>query len=283
MKWTKALWVMVLVLALGAFAAACGTGSDTAQAPAGEQSGENGQQGEQAQEKKTIRVGTDAAYPPFEWQGPDGKIEGFDMEIIRAIAEANGWELEIRHTGWDGLFEELKNGTVDLGISSISITEERKQKYDFSEPYLDIHQLIIVPQDADVKEVKDLQGMKIGVQAATTGQFLVEKALGKGYEGLRQYDDTPSAVEDLFNKRVDAVVADFPVLVNYLKEHGKEGYKLVKDPNAEPEQYGIMVRKGNAELLAKINEGLKTIKENGKYDEIYNKYKEYFELTDQAK
>jgi glutamine transport system substrate-binding protein len=216
-------------------------------------------------------VGTDAAYPPFEKLDGE-KIVGFDIDVLNAIAEAAGFQVDVQNTGWDPLFDGIDKDKVDFGISAITITEERKQKYDFSEPYFQATQLIMVSEDSPVTKLADLQGKKIGVQTATTGEAAVKKAFGDTYEGIRGFDDTPSAVDDMFNGRVDAVVADNAVLQEYLKKYPDKKIKLIKDDSFEVENYGLMVKKGNTELLAKINEGLKEIKENGTYDKIFNTY-----------
>jgi len=254
-KWTAAL---TLALSAGLLLAGCG-GAQT--------SGTSGQSGAD----KTYIVGTDAAYPPFEKMEAD-KITGFDIDVINAVAEAAGIKIEVKNTGWDPLFEGIEKGTVDLGISAITITDERKEKFDFSEPYFEAHQLILVAQDSPVTKLADLQGKKIGVQTATTGEEVVKKAFGDTYDGLRGYDDTPSAVDDFFNGRVEAVVADNAVLQDYAKKITDKQYKLIKDDTFVSENYGIMVKKGNTELLNKINEGLKKIKENGKLQEIHKQY-----------
>lgn len=220
---------------------------------------------------KVYKIGTDAAYPPFEKQ-EGGQIVGFDIDIINAVAEAAGIKVEVVHTGWDPLLQGVENGTVDAGISAITINDDRKKTYDFTEPYFEASQLIMVPSDSNITSLKDLEGKKIGVQTATTGDIAVQEAFGKTYAGLKGYDDTPTAVDDLLVGRLDAVVADNVVLQEYLKVLDNDDFKVVKDPGFEAEYYGIMVKKGNAELLDKLNEGLKIIKENGKYDEIYNNY-----------
>ncbi|WP_035100646.1 basic amino acid ABC transporter substrate-binding protein [Aneurinibacillus terranovensis] len=270
---TKWLTFITMVIFTAMMVTACGgsqsnTGS---QSSGGDQKAAQGN-GSGAGAKKTIHVGTDAAYPPFEKQGPDGVPVGFDMDIIKAVAKVNNWDVDLKHTGWDPLFEAIKTGTRDVGISAITIKPDRQKLYDFSEPYFDAYQLIMVPEDSKVTKAEDLKGLRVGVQNGTTGADLAEKILGKGSPNLKGYDDTPSAVEDLYAKRVDAVVADNGVLNDYLRTSGKKGFKVVKDPKVQPEQYGIMVKKGNKELLDAINNGLKTIKQNGTYDQIYKQY-----------
>lgn len=253
----KGRWlVMSLVLSVLLVLTACGGGGDQAG----------------GSDDKVLRVGTDAAYPPFEKQEGSGEITGFDIEVIQAIAEAEGMEARVQHTGWDGLFEAVDSGKVDVGISAITITEDRKKKYDFSDPYFDAKQLILVPNDSKVSTLKELKGKKIGVQSGTTGEIIVQETFGKTYEGLRSYEDTPGAIDDLMLGRVDAVVADNGVILDYLKKLPKGNFKMVEDKSFETETYGIMVKKGNQETLDKINSGLKKIKEDGTFDKIYEKY-----------
>ncbi|GAA4718863.1 basic amino acid ABC transporter substrate-binding protein [Brevibacillus fulvus] len=273
-KW---LGAFTLTVGLGILLAGCGSAGSGQSAPAGGTDTAASNQASTATTAttaaadKVYQVGTDAAYPPFEKMEGD-KLTGFDMDVIQAVADAAGIKVELKHTGWDPLFNGIDTGTVDIGISAITITDERKQKYDFSEPYFEATQLIMVPEDSTVQKLADLQGKRIGVQSATTGEQVVKKAFGDTYDGLKGYDDTPSAVDELFNGRVDAVVADNAVLQDYVKKLTDKKFKLIKDDSFETENYGIMVKKGNAELLGKINEGLNKIKENGKLQEIHKQY-----------
>ncbi len=170
----------------------------------------------EASDGKVYKIGTDAAYPPFEKQ-EGGQIVGFDVDILAAVAEEAGFQYELFHAGWDPLFDGIDKGNIDAGISAITITEDRKQLYDFSDPYFEATQLIMVPKDSTVASLADLEGKKIGVQSATTGHIAVQEAFGKTYEGIKGYEDTPAAVDDLIAGRLDAVVADNAVLQEYLK------------------------------------------------------------------
>lgn len=255
-KWVTSL---VLTIGVGLLVSACGSGGNQAASGGGTS-------------EKVYVVGTDAAYPPFQMLEADGKITGHDIDVMNAVAEAAGFKIEWKNTGWDPLFDGLDRGTVDIGISSITITEKRKEKYDFSEPYFVANQLILVAEDSPVNTLADLKGKKIGVQGATTGGEVVKKAFGDTYEGLKEYDDMPSAVDDFFNGRVDAVVGDNGVIQYYVKKIENKKFKLIKDDSFEVENYGIMVKKGNSEIMGKINEGLKKIKENGKLEEIRKQY-----------
>ncbi|RAL26084.1 basic amino acid ABC transporter substrate-binding protein [Thermoflavimicrobium daqui] len=224
------------------------------------------------QETKKIRFATEAQFPPFEKVGPDGKLTGFDIDVIDAIAKEIGLDIEKKHMGWDAVFDSIDRGKADVAMAAITITEDRKKKYDFSDSYFDAKQLILLPKGSSISTLKELNGKKIGVMAGTTGEEVVKNAFGKTYSNLKGYDDTPGAIDDLQLKRLDAVVTDKAVAIDYLKKLGQDKFKTVEDSSLPIEQYGILVQKGNKELLNKMNEGLKKIRENGTYDKIYEKY-----------
>lgn len=217
-------------------------------------------------------VGTDAAYAPFESMDPSGNIVGFDIEVLNAIAEAEGFTVKYENTAWEGIFETLANGERDMLISAITITDDRKKDMDFSDPYFEASQLIAVPADSAISSFADLKGKKVGVQSGTTGDVAVSDLLGKTSADINRYESTPLAIQELVNGGIDAVVADNVVILEYIKNNPDKNFKSVSDDSFPKEYYGIAVKKGSQELLDKINSGLKKIKENGKYDEIYNKY-----------
>lgn len=220
-----------------------------------------------------IVIGTDASFPPFESMSPTGDPVGFDVDLIKAIGESQNLNVEVKHTGWDPMMAGLADGTVDAAIAGITMTDDRKKVMEFTEPYFTAKQVILMKKNAPaVSTVADLKGKKIGVQSGTTGQFLVEEKLGKGYSGLKGYEEVAGAIEDMKNGRVDAVVADNAVVKKFTEQLKLDNVNIVEDKAAKQEQYGIAVKKGNKELLDKLNKGLAAVKESGKYDEIYNKY-----------
>ncbi|GBF10558.1 basic amino acid ABC transporter substrate-binding protein [Tepidibacillus sp. HK-1] len=221
---------------------------------------------------KTYTVVTDATFPPFESTLPSGEVVGFDMDLVNAIAEVQGFKVNIQHVGWDPMMNSISTGKADIGAAGISIDDERKQSYDFTEPYFEATQYILVPEDSTVTSVDDLKGQNIGFQSGTTGEKAVQKVFGKDYAGAKGYVDLPTAVNDMLTGRIVAVVGDNAVLGEFLKQFPDKNLKVVKDDRFEKEFYGLMVKKGNQELLDQLNAGLKKIKENGKYQEIYNKY-----------
>jgi polar amino acid transport system substrate-binding protein len=143
---------------------------------------------------------------------------------------------------------------------------------DFSHPYFDAQQLIAVKEDSKVARFADLKKLKVGVQTGTTGDEAVTQLLGKTSTNIRRFESTPLALKELESGGVDAVVADNGVVVHYVANNPGGRFKTVADPEFVPEQYGIALKKGNAELLDKVNQGLAAIRADGTYDRIYAKY-----------
>ncbi len=220
---------------------------------------------------KVYVVGTDAAYAPFESQNEKGEIVGFSMDLLNAVAAKGGFEIKFVNTPWEGIFNSLGQGDRDLLISSITITDERKQTMDFSAPYFDAYQLIAVKATSKVTKFDDLKKLKVGVQTGTTGDETVTKLQGKNSANVKRFESTPLALKELEAGGVDAVVADNGVVVNYVTNNPAAKFKTVSDKAFAPEQYGIAVKKGNTELLDKINKGLAAVKADGTYDQIYAK------------
>ncbi len=217
-------------------------------------------------------VGTDAAYAPFESQNEKGEINGFDIDVVKAVAKEAGIEVKFVNTPWEGIFNALTQGDRDIVVSSVTITDERKQTMDFSQPYFDAQQLIAVKGDSKVAKFDQLKKLKVGVQTGTTGDEAVTKLQGKNSANIKRFESTPLALQELQAGGVDAVVADNGVVVHYVANNPSSAFKTVSDPAFAPEQYGIAVRKGNTELLGKIDQGLAAIKAHGTYDKIYTQY-----------
>ncbi|MDF1484543.1 basic amino acid ABC transporter substrate-binding protein [Ramlibacter sp. H39-3-26] len=264
------LWRGAALLLAGLALAGCGKQAETpapAPAPAAEAPAAPA-----PAPAKALVVGTDAAYAPFESQDATGQIVGFDIDVVTAVAKSQGVEVKFVNTPWEGIFNTLAQGDRDLLVSAITITDERKQTMDFSDAYFDAHQLIAVGEKSKVTKFDDLKKLKVGVQTGTTGDEVVTKMLGKDSTNIKRFESTPLALKELEAGGVDAVVADNGVIVNYVANNAGSKFKTVNDPSFAPEQYGLAVRKGNAELLAKLNKGLAAIKADGTYDKIYAQY-----------
>ena len=252
------------LLAAGLVLAACGKQEAAAPAPAASTAA--------PPPAKVYVVGTDAAYAPFESQNEKGEIVGFDIDVVSAVAKKAGIEVKFVNPPWEGIFNNLQQGDRDLLVSAITITDERKQTMDFSAPYFDAQQLIAVKQDSKVAKFDDLKKLKVGVQTGTTGDEVVTKLIGKTSTSVKRFESTPLALKELESGGVDAVVADNGVVIHYVANNAGAKFKTISDTSFTPEQYGIAVKKGNAELLEKINKGLADIKADGTYDKIYAQY-----------
>ena len=221
---------------------------------------------------KVYVVGTDAAYAPFESQNEKGEIVGFDIDVVKAAAAKAGIEVKFVNTPWEGIFNALGQGDRDMIVSSVTITDERKQTMDFSTPYFDAVQLIAVKANSKIGKFDDLKKLKVGVQTGTTGDEAVTKLLGKTSTSIKRFESTPLALKELEAGGVDAVVADNGVVIHYVANNAGSKFKTVADKSFAPEQYGIAIKKGNADLVAKVNKGLADIKADGSYDKIFAQY-----------
>lgn len=223
------------------------------------------------EESDVIVVATDATWPPMEFVNEDKEIVGFDIDLLNAAAEAGGFNVEFRNTAWDGIFAGLKNGDYDAVISSVTITEDRKKEMDFSVPYINAGQVLIVQNStSNVDELSDLKGKAVGAQIGTTGAMEISKVDGVT---LRTYDELGLAIEDLANGRIDGVVADTPIAADYVLQNDtyKGSLKIVGEPFTE-EFYGVAVQKGNTEVLDKINAGLNKVLGTDTYSELEDKW-----------
>jgi polar amino acid transport system substrate-binding protein len=221
---------------------------------------------------KVYVVGTDAAYAPFESQNEKGEIVGLTIDVVNAVAKKAGIEVKFVNTPWEGIFNALGQGDRDMIASSVTITDERKQTMDFTDPYFDAMQLIAVKADSKIAKFDDLKKRKVGVQTGTTGDEAVTKLLGKTSTAVKRFESTPLALKELEAGGVDAVVADNGVVTHYVANNPGAKFKTVSDKSFAPEQYGFAVKKGNAELLGKLNSGLAGIKTDGTYDKIFAQY-----------
>ncbi|MEW6263650.1 MAG: basic amino acid ABC transporter substrate-binding protein [Thermodesulfobacteriota bacterium] len=213
-------------------------------------------------QEKTITFATDATWPPFEFVDANKNIIGFSIEYMTAAGKEAGFKAAFKAVAWDGIFAGLAGGQYDAICSSVSITEERKKTMDFSQPYFQIKQALIVRQDSKAKSLADLKGKKVGSQISTTGTFAVQKV--KGVES-KTYDEVGLAIEDLYNGRIEAVVCDDPVAGHYAlkNEKYKASLKIAAIIEADVEHYGIAVKKGNKAVLDLVNKGIAAVKTKG--------------------
>lgn len=216
----------------------------------------------------SLVVGTDATYAPMEYMDENGEIVGIDIDIVNAIADELGIEVEFKNIGWEPLFPAVDNGEVDFAVSSVTITEERQESFDFTDPYYIANQLILVPEDSDVTSFADLEDKKVSVQINTTGHIVVQELLGETSPNIVAAETMPLAISEMINGNADASVGDNSTVNEYIKNNPNVEVTTIEDSSFEKEYYGLMVKKGNTEVLELLNEGIRKIKENGKLAEI---------------
>lgn len=223
-------------------------------------------------ETKTIVFATDSTWPPMEYVDENKNIVGFAIDFMNAAGKEAGFKAVFKAVAWDGIFAGLAGGQYDAICSSVSITEDRKKKMDFSEPYFKVRQALVVKKDATYKSLEDMKGKKVGTQISTTGTFAVQAV--KGVES-KTYDEVGLAMEDLYNGRIEGVVCDDPVAADFAlaQKKYKEALKIAAViESGEVEFYGVAVNKGNKEILDLVNKGIKAVKAKGIDKELLKKW-----------
>ena len=229
-----------------------------------------------AEDMMKLKIGTEGAYPPFNNLTSDGKLEGFDIDIANALCAEMKAECEFVVQDWDGIIPALEAKKFDAIIASMSITEERKQKVDFTGKYYQTPPAIAVPKDSAIAGItpEDLKGKSIGAQGSTI-HFNYLEATFKDSE-IKSYPTAQEYQLDIANGRVDAVNDDISVLEGWLKTPEGACCKLLgvvtPIPAIHGEGAGIAVRKGETALVEKFNAAIAAIRANGKYKEIADKY-----------
>lgn len=215
-----------------------------------------------------MRIATEPAFPPFEFQGKNGELAGFSIDLMKAIATAAHFQVEFQSLPFDGIIPALQAKTVDGAISSITITPERAKTLAFSRPYFKAGLAIAIRRDnQNITNFQSLQNHKIAVQIGTTGAKKAETVTGAE---VRSFDSAPLALQELQNGNVDAVINDAPVTLYAINTGNLQGIKVIQQLLTE-EFYGIATAKNSLDLPL-INQGLSTILENGKYQQIYQKW-----------
>ena len=211
--------------------------------------------------QKNIVVATDATWPLMEMMDKNNAIVGFDIDLCNAVAKEAGLTVEYRNIPWDQIFAGLEAGKYDAIISSVTITDERKKKYAFTDPYFTAGQILVTAAASKARAPADLKGSKIGAQADTTGAMIIARTSGVE---LRAYDDIEAAFADLASGRIQGVVCDTPAAANYVFQNPqyKGKFKIASAPLTQ-EPYGIVVKKGNKEVLDLLNKGIKAVKAKG--------------------
>ncbi len=252
---TRTLAALPAAVAAALLLASCGgSGDDTAASEGGVQLVSDG----------TLTVCTNPPYEPFEYE-EDGEVVGLDIAIVNEVATDLGVTLTTKVTPFEGIQSgaDLNTDNCDVVASGITITPERQEKIDFSDPYFDADQGLLVPEGSDLDSVEALEGKTVGVQQATTGETW---ATDNGLQTV-QFEDLGLQIQALKTGQVDAVVNDIAVLGPYVSE----GFEVSANFSTG-EQYGLGVKQGNTALLDQINATLERIREDGTYDELYTQY-----------
>ena len=220
-----------------------------------------------------LRVGTHPTFAPFEFmESASREYVGFDMDLIREIGKRIGMEVEIVNMGFDGLIPALLTGNIDLAVSGITITEERKKRVDFCDPYYQAGQSLMVrAADKDkYNAIADLENKTIAVQIGTTGADVAKSIKGAK---IKAFNTGAEAFMDLKMKGADAVITDRPVIGYFIVKNPRAAKGLMqKDVPFDSEYFGFAAKKGNTELVNKVNAAMKAMKEDGTYQKIYSKW-----------
>lgn len=231
------------------------------------------------EEVKTYIAATEPTYPPFDSVDDDGNIIGFDMDLLNAIAEDQGFKVEYKSFEFDAIVPAVQSGSADIAAAAVNITPDREEKVAFSDKYFDSGKVILVKSDNDkINGIDDLKPtMKVAAQIGTTESDYVQDLAKKNKIGDAVIlNQTTQCILQLQNGDVDAVIMDAPVSMYYQNKFADEIKQL--DALIDPSPMAFAVAKENEELLEKLNKGLANVKESGKYDELVKKWFESSEI-----
>lgn len=216
-------------------------------------------------EKGVITVGNSPDYPPFESIGDSGVRVGFDIDLLNAVTKKMGVQINWVTMEFAAIVTAVQSGQVDMGMSGFSITPERSEQVSFSAPYIASGQVIVTRNDSSIQSVADLKGKKIAVQLGTTGEQQADKIEGATVVKPESYN---IAFMMLHNNAADAVIADLSVADEFMK---RGTFKRVGEPLSF-EEFAMISRKGNTDLLNTLNNALEEVKKDGSYDAIVKKW-----------
>ncbi len=261
MNFLKKTGLLLMVLLLAVSLTACSSPETDEQSAEGSNDGTT---------EKTLVVGTDTSFVPFEFLNPEtGEYDGFDIDLWAAIAEELGLKYEIKPMDFNGLIPALQAKSIDLALAGMTIKEERKEKVDFAVPYYDAGLLVLVREDnSEINGVDDLEGKIVATKTGTTSYDY--SVTVEGVKEVKPFPNIDGAYLELLSGSADAVIFDSPSVLYYFANAGKGKVKPVGDL-LEGQQYGIAFPKGSS-LVEDVNQVMETFFENGKYDEIYEKW-----------
>ena len=271
-KLIKKIATLGIIGVLGTSLIACGGSSSQASS---ESSGKE-TEAKGTIEKKELVIGLDDTFVPMGFKDENGELVGFDVELAKVVCEKHGKEYKFQAIDWSMKETELNSGNIDLIWNGYSISDERKEKVDFSKPYLDNKQIIVTLADSSINKKADLEGKKVGAQNQSTAVDAVkadESNIIEKFDGgdLVTFENNNDALMDLEAGRLDAIVVDEILARYYIEARGSEKYKIL-DENFGDEQYGVGIRKGDTEFVDAFNKALDEVVADGTAGEISKKW-----------
>ena len=270
----KKLLVLALAASMTLGLAACGSSSsDKAAETAPAETTESTDAAESTGSDKTWVIAMDTVFRPFEYTDEKGEFVGIDVDIIKAVAANQGFNIEIQSLGWDAAVTAVQAGQADALLAGASITKERKDSgWIFSDSYYDSYQVFAVKADSGIESLDDLKGKTIAVKNATAGANYAESLKDEYGFKIDTYEDSPTMYQAVVLGQADACVEDKPIMADNIKTGGLD-LTIVESTASEVAPYGFAImNEDNQELLDMFNKGLQEIKDNGTYEEILNKY-----------
>ncbi|WP_042220442.1 ABC transporter substrate-binding protein [Oceanobacillus manasiensis] len=250
----KTIGIILFIMLASVGLAACGTSDEAS--------------GNSDQKDKVLKMATSADFPPFESRDKEGNFEGFDIDLANLVAEELGYELKIEDMKFDGLIGALQADRVDMVMSGMSSTDERKENVDFSNPYHHSGEMFVTPSDSAIENLEDLEGKTIGVQLGTIQEEGAETLSEEyGFE-VKKVDDAGLIIQELNSNRIDAGYMDKTVATGFIKEQELIGFD---DPTTSSPGMGIAFPKGS-EMVTEVNEVLEKLEEEGKIQELEEKW-----------
>ena len=220
--------------------------------------------------KKPLRVATNATFVPFEFKENDESKEyqGFEMDLLRAVAKEMGRDVEINNIAFSGIIPILQQGDMDIAAAGMTVTKERAQKVNFSAPFYESKLVILTPNDSGIDSADAIAGKQVAVQIGTTGAQYAEN---QGYT-VKQFDNNSDVIMELQVGGSPAAILDKPVADYFLTQDGKGKFKVIEIPNTKSEYLAFAFNKKDTELMKKVNDAMAKLKEKGEFQKLYKKW-----------
>lgn len=261
---SKRFLMFLSMIVLSIVLVACGSSEDTSNNATDEAN-------DATEEKEVIIIGVDDKFAPMGFRDEDNELTGFDIDYAKAAAEYMGVEVKFQPIDWKTKENELNSDRIDLIWNGYTITPEREEKVDFTKPYLANAQVVATLVDSDINSLADLEGRVVGLQALSSAMDALQaNPIYEKIDTITEFSDNVLALNDLKAGRVEAVVID-EVVIDYYMSKEENTFKVL-DESLAPEKYGVGVKKGNTELLNKLQEALDEMNEDGTAAEISKKW-----------